>query len=80
MRKPQAANYATQLEAYLDLDDGAVTFGWAMRPREGTNALALYRVAGDRLYARKLMRGQRRGILELVEHPATVLASPKILR
>lgn len=78
-RTEEAANYATQLESYLDLEDGAVTFGWAMHPREGTNALALYRVAGDRLYARKLMRGQRRGILELVEDPAAVLASPKIL-
>ena len=68
-RAKEAANYATQLQAYLDLEDSRVTFGWAMHPREGTNALALYRVAGERLYARKLMRGQRRGTLELIEPP-----------
>ena len=65
----EAAKYVTQLEAYLDMEDSHVTFGWAMHPREGTNALALYRVADERLYARKLMRGQRRGILQLVEDP-----------
>ena len=65
----EAAKYATQLEAYLDMEDSRVTFGWAMHPREATNALALYRVANERLYARKLMRGQRRGLLELVEDP-----------
>jgi hypothetical protein len=50
-----------------------------MHPREGTNALALYRVANERLYARKLMRGQRRGVLELVEHPPAAQASPDVL-
>ncbi len=61
----EAAKYATQLQAYLDVGDGRVTFGWAMYPREGTNALALFRVADERLYARKLLRGRRRGVLEL---------------
>jgi GGDEF domain-containing protein len=30
-----------------------VTFGWAVSPGEGTNGLALYRAANERLYARK---------------------------
>jgi diguanylate cyclase (GGDEF)-like protein len=74
-----AARQATQLQAYLDLNDSRVIFGWAMHPREGTNALALYRVADERLYARKLMRGQRRGILELVEDPPAAQANPEAL-
>jgi diguanylate cyclase (GGDEF)-like protein len=73
----EAAKYATQLQAYLDLEDSRVTFGWAMHPREGTNALALYRIAGERLYARKLIRGQRRGILELIEDPPVEQAGPE---
>jgi hypothetical protein len=48
-----------------------------MHPSEGTNALALYRIADERLYARKLMRGQRRGILELVRDPPAKQAGPK---
>jgi hypothetical protein len=59
------------------MEDSRVTFGWAMHPREGTNALALYRVADERLYARKLMRGQRRGTLELVEDPPAAQTSPE---
>jgi hypothetical protein len=30
-------------------------FGWAVYPHEGDNALALYRAADERLYARKLV-------------------------
>ena len=66
----QARKYAIELESYLDIDAGAVTLGWAMHPLEGTNALALYRSAGDRLYARKLMRGQQPGDFGLVEDAA----------
>jgi len=36
------------------------TFGWAIHPQEGENALALYRAASERLYARKVMRGYLR--------------------
>jgi diguanylate cyclase (GGDEF)-like protein len=39
----------------------AITFGWASFPQEGENALTLYRAADERLYARKLIRGGRRG-------------------
>jgi len=38
-----------------------ITFGWAVYPQEGVNALSLYRIADERLYARKLIRGERRG-------------------
>lgn len=72
-----ARKYATQLEPRLDIEAGAVTFGWAMHPSEGTNALALYRVAGDRLYARKLMRGQRRSILGVVDSAAVATTKPR---
>ena len=37
------------------------TFGWSTYPEDGDNALSLYRAADERLYARKLFRGQRRG-------------------
>lgn len=62
----EAREYAIALESDLDVEGSAMTFGWAMHPLEATNALALYRCAGDRLYARKLMRGQRLGP-ELIE-------------
>jgi diguanylate cyclase (GGDEF)-like protein len=43
------------------LPEAAITFGWASFPLEGENALSLYRAADERLYARKLLRGERRG-------------------
>ncbi len=49
----EAASFAGRLEADLDIESSRVTFGWAMHPREGTNAFALYRVADERLYAAK---------------------------
>jgi hypothetical protein len=30
-------------------------FGWATHPQDGKDALALYRAADERLYARKLL-------------------------
>jgi GGDEF domain-containing protein len=41
--------------------DSQITFGWAVFPADGENALSLYRAADERLYARKLVRGQRAG-------------------
>jgi hypothetical protein len=38
-----------------------ITFGWAVYPTDGENALSLYRAADERLYARKLVRGERAG-------------------
>jgi len=53
--------------------DTAITFGWASYPQEGENALSLYRAADERLYARKLVRGERRGevVARLVAVPPT---------
>jgi diguanylate cyclase (GGDEF)-like protein len=59
--KDAAADRANQLESFLADEGLRVTFGWAAFPGEGTNALGLVRVADERLYARKLVRGRRNG-------------------
>ena len=51
---------AISLEQHLAAGGDSVTFGWASYPHDGDNALALYRVADERLYARKVARGFRR--------------------
>lgn len=48
-----AARIAGALERALP-----VTFGWASYPRDGENGLALLRAADERLYARKIVRGE----------------------
>jgi hypothetical protein len=68
-KSAEAAKYAAQLELYLDSEGARVTLGWALHPQEGSNALTLYRIADERLYARKLMRGERRSILQLIQGP-----------
>ena len=55
------ARIAARLEGLLGDDGCAITFGWACFPREGENALSLYRAANERLYVRKLARGRRPG-------------------
>jgi diguanylate cyclase (GGDEF)-like protein len=50
-----ARGIALALEASL----GSATFGWAAFPADAENALGLYRVADERLYARKVARGFR---------------------
>ena len=57
--KDAAARLAGRLEKMLASNGLDVSFGWAMYPGEGDNALGLVRVADERLYARKLMRGRR---------------------
>jgi hypothetical protein len=57
--KDEAAQRANALERRLTEHGFDVTFGWAAYPAEGTNALGLVRVADERLYARKLIRGRR---------------------
>ena len=47
------------------------TVGWAVYPHEGENALALYRAANERLYARKVMRSYLRPVPEPVEQTAS---------
>jgi diguanylate cyclase (GGDEF)-like protein len=59
--KDAAAQRANQLQQRLGEHGFDVTFGWAAFPEEGANALGLIRVADERLYARKLVRGRRTG-------------------
>jgi diguanylate cyclase len=59
--KEAAAQRANQLQHRLGEHGFDVTFGWAAFPEEGANALGLVRVADERLYARKLVRGRRTG-------------------
>jgi diguanylate cyclase (GGDEF)-like protein len=47
---------ASMLEQVLTSGRARATVGWAVHPRDGENALALYRAASERLYARKVMR------------------------
>lgn len=53
-----ASRLCARLEALLDAQGTNISFGWALFPGEGANALALYRTADERLYASKLVRGQ----------------------
>ncbi len=52
-----ARTLALTLEERITLAGDSVTFGWAQYPADGENALALYRAADERLYARKVSRG-----------------------
>jgi diguanylate cyclase (GGDEF)-like protein len=51
-----ASRRAGELERSLGSDRTKATVGWAVHPHDGDNALALYRAANERLYARKVMR------------------------
>jgi diguanylate cyclase (GGDEF)-like protein len=53
----EASQLSARLEWILSSQGTKATFGWALHPNEGDNALALYRAASERLYARKVMRG-----------------------
>ena len=55
----QAAQLAAWLERNLCESGSLVTFGWSAYPREGQNALTLYRAADERLYARRVLRDPR---------------------
>lgn len=55
----QAGQLAVRLERMLCESGALVTFGWSAYPREGENALTLYRAADERLYARKVLRDPR---------------------
>lgn len=58
----QAAQLAAWLERSLCESGSLVTFGWSVFPREGENALTLYRAADERLYARRILRQPRAGL------------------
>jgi diguanylate cyclase (GGDEF)-like protein len=53
----EAASFAARVETVLAGQGSSITFGWALYPVDGENALSLYRAADERLYARKLVRG-----------------------
>ena len=63
--KDAAREHANRLEQRLTEHGLKVTFGWAAYPDEGSNALGLIRIADERLYARKLVRGRRTGAPQL---------------
>ena len=54
-----AAQLAARLERTLCETGALVTFGWSAFPRDGENALTLYRAADERLYARRVLREPR---------------------
>src|SRR5581483_1175862 len=45
-----------RLTAALAHERYAMSFGWAVHPRDGRDALALFRAASERLHAQKLIR------------------------
>jgi len=55
----RAGQLAARLERNLCEGGSLVTFGWSAYPREGQNALTLYRAADERLYARRVLRDPR---------------------
>lgn len=59
-RGEEASRLCARLEALLAAQGAPATFGWAIYPVDGENALSLYRAADERLYTRKLVRGPRR--------------------
>ncbi len=52
----EAAQLATRLESVIRTSGTGITFGWSVYPRDGTEALSLFRAADERLYARKFVR------------------------
>ena len=49
-----------RIERVLSGTTPAVSTGWSAYPGDGENALALYRAANERLYARRVFRGYQR--------------------
>jgi GGDEF domain-containing protein len=54
-RADDARRLAAHLERALAGSGVGLTFGWATFPQDGDNALALYRAADERLYARRVI-------------------------
>ena len=55
----EAGKLASTLETVLDGEGLDVTFGWAVAPQDGVNALSLCQAADERRYARTLIRAAR---------------------
>lgn len=53
-----AREAAAALERALDRRGFGATFGWALHPAEGADGLSLLRAASERLYARRIVRGE----------------------
>jgi diguanylate cyclase (GGDEF)-like protein len=62
----EAGQLAARLERVLCERGSLVTFGWSAFPREGENALTLYRAADERLYARRVLRQPRTAAVQAV--------------
>jgi hypothetical protein len=54
----QARAAAGELERALGEHACRATFGWALHPSEGEDGLTLFRCASERLYARRIVRGE----------------------
>jgi diguanylate cyclase (GGDEF)-like protein len=52
----EASRLAGRLERVAADSGAGITFGWAVFPQDGTEALSLFRAADERLYARKFVR------------------------
>jgi GGDEF domain-containing protein len=71
-RSEDARRLAAHLERTLVGSAVGVTFGWATYPQDGDNALALYRAADERLYARRVIsRNEDATVVPLSRNPAT---------
>lgn len=69
----EAARFAIRVEQALNAEGTPTTFGWAVSPQEGTNALAVYRAADERLYGRKVVR--KSASANVVQLPRTTLTA-----
>lgn len=56
-RRP-TGQLAADFERDLEAEGSRMTFGWAAYPQDGKEALGLFRAADERLYARKIIRGE----------------------
>jgi diguanylate cyclase (GGDEF)-like protein len=54
----EAAALAARLEGVTRAAGAGITFGWSVYPRDGAEALSLFRAADARLYARKFVRSR----------------------
>lgn len=54
----QARDVASAAERVLDEGGRRATFGWAWYPTEGADGLSLLQSASERLYARRIVRGE----------------------
>jgi GGDEF domain-containing protein len=54
----EARAAAGALERVLEAEGGRATFGWTVHPAEGHDPWTLFRAASERLYARRIVRGE----------------------